>query len=55
MSILLKRANSDPEGISKLLEDLNKKNNGKMKRSSHILCVISVMNLVTVSENVFLY
>ena len=29
MSNLLKRASLDPEGISKLLEELNKKNNGE--------------------------
>lgn len=34
MSNLLKRASLDPEGISKLLDDLKKKNNGRRKRSS---------------------
>ena len=29
MSNLLKRASLDPEGISKLLEELKKKNNGE--------------------------
>ena len=32
MSILLKRASLDPEGISKLLEEINKKNNGKEEK-----------------------
>ena len=32
MSSLLKRASLDPEGISKLLEELKKKNNGKEEK-----------------------
>ena len=32
MSNLLKRASLDPEGISKLLEELNKKNNGNEEK-----------------------
>lgn len=32
MSILLKRASSDPEGISKILEELKKKNNVNVEK-----------------------
>ena len=51
MSILLKRASLDPEGISKLLEEINKKNNGKEEKKQPILGVIGVMKL---AERTFL-
>lgn len=46
MSNLLKGASLDPEGISKLLEELNKKNNGKEEKKQPILGVLGVMKLV---------
>ena len=45
MSNLLKRASLDPEGISKLLEELNKKNNGNEEKKKPIWGVIGVMKL----------
>ena len=51
MSNLLKRASLDPEGISKLLEELNKKNNGEEENKQPILGVIGVMKL---AERAFL-
>ena len=51
MSNLLKRASLDPEGISKLLEELNKKNNGEDENQQPILGVIVVMKL---AERAFL-
>lgn len=51
MSNLLKRASLDPEGISKLLEELNKKNNGEEENKQPIFGVIGVMKL---AERAFL-
>ena len=51
MSNLLKRASLDPEGISKLLEELKKKNNGEQENKQPIFGVIGVMKL---AERAFL-
>lgn len=51
MSNLLKRASLDPEGISKLLEELKKKNNGEEENKQPIFGVIGVMKL---AERAFL-